>query len=78
MKDPEIISAKNHPENLRNTSCDSNHTEPSTRQSHQAARNNYRKTIRSRKTTFLQKALSSKNPKEVWEMVNRMLDPPKN
>ena len=41
MKDPEIISAKNHLENLRNTSRDSNHTDTSARQSYQAARNNY-------------------------------------
>ena len=45
MKDPKIIIAKNHLENLRNTSCDSNHTELSARQSYQAARNNYKKTI---------------------------------
>ena len=70
MKDLEIISAKNHLENLRNTSRDSNHTETSARQSYQAARNNYKKTIRSKKATFLRKALSSKNPSEVWEMVN--------
>ena len=43
MKDPEIIVAKNHLENLRNTSRDSNHTELSASQSYQAARNNYKK-----------------------------------
>ena len=37
MKNP------NHFENLRNTSRNSNHTEPSARQSYQAARNNYKK-----------------------------------
>ena len=78
VKDPEIISAKNHLENLRNTSRDSNHTESSARQSYQAARNNYKKTIRSKKATLLRKVLSSKNPKEVLETVNRILDPPKN
>ena len=39
----QIISAKNHLENLQNTSRDSNHTELSARQSYQAARNNYKK-----------------------------------
>ena len=67
---------KNHLENLRNTSRDSNHNEPSARQSYQAARNNYKKAIRSKRATFLQKALSSAHLKEVWEMVNRILDPP--
>ena len=37
MKNP------NHFENLRNTSRNSNHTEPSARQSYHAARNNYKK-----------------------------------
>ena len=36
------------------------------------------KSIRSKKATFLRKALSSKNPKELWEMVNRILDLLKN
>ena len=76
MKKPDILSAKNHLENLRNTSRDSNHNEPSAHQSYQAARNNYKKAIRSKRATFLQKALSSKHLKEVWEMVNRILDPP--
>ena len=78
MKDPKIIIAKNHLENLRNTSRDSNHTERSARQSYQAARNNYKKTILSKRATFLRKALNSKNLREVWETVNRILDPPKN
>ena len=70
MTHPEIISPKNHLKNLRNTSRDSNH--------YQAARNNYKKIIRSKKATFLQKARSSKNPKEVRETVNRILDQLKN
>ena len=78
MKDPEIISAKNHYENLQNTSRDSNHTERSAHQSFQAARNSYKKNRRSKKATFLRKALSSKSPREVWETVNRILDPPRN
>ena len=74
----QIISAKNHLENLQKTSRDSNHTELSAHQSYQAARNNYKKTIRSKKSTFQRKALSSKNPKKICETVNRILDPPKN
>ena len=31
-----------------------------------------------KKATFLRSTLSPKNPKEVWETVNRILDPPKN
>ena len=67
-----------HLENLRNTSRHSNHTEPSARQSYQTAKISYKKTIRSKKATFLRKALSSKNPKEVCETVNRILDPSTN
>ena len=78
IKNPEIISAKNHLQNLWNTLLDSNNTEPSARQSYQAARNNYNKTTRSKKAAFLQNALSSKNPWEVWETVTGILDPPKN
>ena len=77
MKDPEIYSAKNILENLRTTSRDLYHSDPNTRQSYQTARNNYKQIIRSKKATFLQKALSSRNPKEVWETVHRILDPPK-
>ena len=78
MKDPEIISAKNRLENLRNTSRESNHTEPSACQNTKLQGISIIKTIRSKKAAFLRKALSSKNPKEVWETVNRILDPPKN
>ena len=53
------------------------HSDPNTQHNYQTARNNYKKTIRSKKATFLQKALSSRNPKEVWETVHRILDPPK-
>ena len=36
-----------------------------------------KKTITWKKATFLSKALSSGNPKEVWRTVHRILDPPK-
>ena len=75
---PRNHKCKSHLENLRNASRDLNHTKPSARQSYQAARDNYKKTIRFKKATFLQKALSSKNPREVWETLNPILDPPRN
>ena len=34
-------------------------------------------TIRSKEASFLRKALNSWNPKEIWETVHRILDPPK-
>ena len=57
MKDPEIVIAKNNLENLRNTLRDWNHTESSARQSYQAARNNYKKNIRSKKLLSYEKHL---------------------
>ena len=41
MKDPEIIIIKKRLENLKNKSRDSNHSELSTHQSYQAAKNGY-------------------------------------
>ena len=55
MKELEIIC-----ENLRNTSCDSNHTESTVCQSYQAAWNNYKKTIRSQKVLSYKKHLVPK------------------
>ena len=78
MKDPEIFKAKNVLDNLRTKSRDLNHSELTIRQNYQSARNRYKKTITSKKVSFLRKALSSHNPKEAWERVHRILDPPKN
>ena len=54
-----------------------NHSDLTVRQNDQTARIRYKKTVRSKKASFLRKALSSRNPKEVWKTVHRLLDPPK-
>ena len=77
LKDPEISKAKDVLNNLRTKSCDLNNSDLTVRQNYQTARNRYKKTIRSKKASFLHKTLSSENPKEVWETVYRILDPPK-
>ena len=77
LKDPEISKAKNVLDNLRTKSHDLNHSNLTVRQNYQTAGNRYKKTIKSKKASFLRKALSSRNPKEVRETVHRILDPPK-
>ena len=57
MKEPEII---NHLENLRNTSHDLNHTEPSARQSYQAARKTIKKPYDPKKLFSYEKRLVPK------------------
>ena len=78
LKDLEISKSKNVLDNLRIKSRDLNHSDLTVRKNYQTARNRYKKTIRSKKASFQQKALSSRNPKEVWETVHRILDPLKN
>ena len=77
MNDPEIISAKNTLEHLRTTSRDANHTDSNIRETYREARNTYKKSITSKKSAFIKKTLSSKNSKEVWETVHRIINPPK-
>ena len=77
LKDPEISKTKNVLDNLRNKSCDLDHSDLTARQNHQNARNRYKKIIRLKKASSLPKALSSPNPKKIWETVHRILDPPK-
>ena len=77
LKDPEISQAKNVLDNLQTKSRDLNHFDLTVRQNYQTAKNRYKETIRSKKASFLRKALSSRNPKEVWETVHSILDPPK-
>ena len=72
LKDPENVL-----DSLRTKSRDLNHSDLTVRQNYQTARNRYKKSIRLKKASFLRKALSSRNPKEVWETVHRILDPPK-
>ena len=72
MEDPEIISASWKP-NKYTTSLESYRTQrPSKLPS---CKDKLQKTIRSKKATFLRKTLGFKNPKEVCETVNRILDP---
>lgn len=78
MKDPEITVAKNNLEILRTISRELNHSDENSRKVYQTARNTYKKSIQPKKATFLRKALSSKNPKEVWKTVQQILNPPKN
>ena len=77
LKDPEICKAKNVLDNLQTKLRDLNHSDLTVRQNYQTARNRCKKRFRSKKVSLLQKALSSRNPKEVWETVHRILDPPK-
>ena len=77
LKDLEISKAKNVLDNLWTKSRDLSHSDQLVCQNYQTARNCYKKTVRSKKASFLRKALSSWNPKEVWETVYRILDPPK-
>ena len=77
LKDPEISQAKNVLDNLQTKSRDLNHSDLTVRQNYQTARYRYKKQLDRKKASFLQKALSSQNPKEVCETVHRILDPPK-
>ena len=54
-----------------------NLSSPGVRQNYQTAKSRYKKQLDRKKTSFLWKALSFRNPKEVWETVHRILDPPK-
>ena len=54
-----------------------NLSSPAVRQNYQTARSRYKKQLDRKKIYFLWKALSFRNPKEVWETVHRILDPPK-
>ena len=75
--DPEIIAAKNHLERLRTSSRDANHTDNNVRCAYRKSKDAYKKSIKLKKASFIQKALSSRKPKEVWETVNRIINPPK-
>ena len=75
MKDTEIITARNHLENLRITSRNSNNADSTKGDNYKNARNSYKNVIKQKKALFLRKALSSKKPKEVWQTVNRIIHP---
>ena len=71
MKNPELVTAKKkiyleHFRSLKNA----NETDHN-------AKARYKKLIKNTKGSFLRKALSSKKPNEVWDAVNRIINPPK-
>ena len=75
VKDLEISGNVLH--NLQTKSLDLNHSDLTVRQNYRTARNHYKKQLDRKIISFLRKALGSRNPKEVWETVYRILDPPK-
>ena len=72
MKDLELVTAKKHLEHLRSLK---NANELS---DYRKSKVRYKKLIKTIKGSFLQKALTSKKSKEVWDAVNRVINPPKN
>lgn len=71
MKDPVIIEAGNELNHLRKLSRES--YDQSRRKLYQDYKKFYKKKIKEIKNSFLKKSLSSKNPKKVWDTVNRIL-----
>ena len=71
MKDESIVNLKTQLEHHRHKARASK--EENDWKNYQATRNKLKKTIKTTKVTFLRKAMSSKNPKEVWSTVNRIL-----
>ena len=65
MNDPEIIAAKNHLERLRTSSRNANHTDNNIRCAYRKSKDAYKKSIKLKKASFIQKALSSRKAKEV-------------
>ena len=72
MKDLELVTAKKHLEHLRSLK---NANELS---DYRKSKVRYKKLIKTTKGSFLQKTLTSKKSKEVWDAVNRVINPPKN
>ena len=71
MKDPDITSSKDTLQQLRKAA----ETDVS-KARYRKHRNAYKKLIRKKKGDFIRKSLSSKKPKEIWNTVHRILDPP--
>ena len=71
MKDESIVNLKTQLEHHRQKARTSK--EENGRKNYQVTRNKLKKTIKTTKAAFLRKAMSSKNPKEVWSTVNRIL-----
>ena len=69
MKEPSITNSKNSLEEARKSKS-RDHRE------YVDLRNNHKKLIRKVKSKFIRKSLSSRNPKEVWRTIHRILQPP--
>ena len=76
MKDPKIIALQSKRDTFR---CIAHQTQHDDDWAHfRLIRNDLKKSIKSAKMTFYKKALSSKNPREVWKVIHRILDPSEN
>ena len=71
-KDPTIVSDHQKLELSRIKSCDSKN--PKEHQKYLEDKKQYKKTIKDKKNSFLCKALSSKNPKTVWNSIDRIIN----
>ena len=71
MKDPTIVSDRQKLELPRIKSRDSEN--PKEHEKYLEDKKQYKKTIKDKKNSFLRKALSSKNPKTVWNAIDRIL-----
>ena len=72
MKDPTIVSELQKLELSRIKSRDSKTSKE--HQKYLEDKRQYKKTIKDKKNSFLRKALSSKNPKTVWNTIDRILN----
>ena len=72
MKDPTIVSDRQKLELSRIKSRDSKN--PKEHQKYLEDKKQYKKTIKDKKNSFLRKALASKNPKTVWNSIDRILN----
>ena len=77
MKDPELDTAKKYLEHLQSLK-DANGTDSNELSDYRKSKVRYKMLIKTTKGSFLRKALSSKKPKEVWDVMNRIINPPKN
>ena len=72
MKDPTTVSDRQKLELSRIKSRDSKN--PKEHQKYLKEKKQYKKTIKDKKNSFFRKALSSKNPKTVWNSIDRILN----
>ena len=74
MNDQYVKEYQNKTKEARKTAHQTNDTEDW--RVFRELRNMLKKNIRREKSTFYRKSLSSKNPKEVWKIINSILKPP--